>query len=155
MEIIDKSLLDRTSAEARKSPRLRMNHNFHREMSEQVHRLLNAMEPGSYVRPHRHLNPDKEEIFLLLRGRVAVFTFDDAGHITETQIIDPLSGVYGAEIAAGVWHCLIVLEPDTVVYEVKAGPFAPLTAENMAPWSPDAADAEGAREFMDYLASTL
>lgn len=155
MKIIDKTLLDETSAKAKQSPRLRMNHNFHEELGDPVNRLLNAMEPGSYIRPHRHLNPDKDEIFLLLRGRVVVFTFDDEGHIMEKQLIDPLAGVYGAEIKPGVWHCLLVLEPGSVVYEVKAGPFVALTPENMAPWSPDASDAKGAKEYMDYLASTL
>ena len=155
MKLIDKSLLDETSAKAVQSPRLRMNHNFHRELGDPVNRLLNAMEPGSYIRPHRHLNPDKDEIFLLLRGRVALLTFDDEGHITGKQLVDPLAGVYGAEIEPGVWHCLLVLEPDTVVYEVKAGPFAALTPENVAPWSPDAGDAKGAKEFMDYLSSAL
>ncbi len=155
MKIINEALLDETSARAKESPRLRMNHNFHEDMSDPVNRLLNAMEPGSYIRPHRHLNPDKDEMFLLLRGRAAVFTFDDEGHVVEKHILDPSAGAYGAEIKPGVWHSLLVLMPNTVVYEVKAGPFAALTGDNVAPWSPDAGDTEGAKAYMDYLASLL
>lgn len=155
MKIIDKQLLDKTSEQAKQSPRLRMNYNFHERLDDPVNRLLNAMEPGSYIRPHRHLDPDKDEIFLLLRGKVVVFTFDDEGNITEKFLLDPMAGSYGAEIKPDVWHCLLVLERDTVVYEVKPGPFAPLDPNNMAPWSPEPNDEKGVKEYMNYLASKL
>ena len=155
MKIIDKQLLDKTSEQAKQSPRLRMNYNFHERLDDPVNRLLNAMEPGSYIRPHRHLDPDKDEIFLLLRGKAVVFTFDDEGNIKEKFLLDPMAGSYGAEIKPGVWHCLLVLERDTVVYEVKPGPFAPLDPNNMAPWSPEPNDEKGVKEYMNYLASKL
>ena len=66
MKIIDEQLLNETQAKAMKSPRLRMNYNFHEQLDDPINRLLNAMEPGTYLRPHRHLNPAKDEIFLLL-----------------------------------------------------------------------------------------
>ena len=71
MKIINEQLLDETQAKALQSPRLRMNYNFHEKLDDPINRLLNAMEPGTYLRPHRHLNPAKDEIFLLLRGKVA------------------------------------------------------------------------------------
>lgn len=136
MKIINEALLDETTGRAKQSPRLRMNYNFHERLDDPVNRLLNALEPGTYLRPHRHLNPAKDEIFLLLRGRIAVFLFDNKGEITETQILDPKEGAYGAEIKAGTWHGLLVLESGSVIYEIKEGPFAPLAPENFAPWSP-------------------
>lgn len=151
MKIINEQLLDETRAKALQSPRLRMNYNFHESLDDPINRLLNAMEPGTYLRPHRHLNPAKDEIFLLLRGKVAVFLFDEKGNITGKTILDPKEGVYGAEIQAGVWHGLLVLEPGSVIYEIKQGPFAPLAPENLAPWSPDAEDTEGVRKFLEYL----
>ncbi|MDR3260370.1 MAG: WbuC family cupin fold metalloprotein [Tannerella sp.] len=151
MKLINEPLLDETTAKAKNAPRLRMNFNFHEDLNDPVNRLLNAMEPGTYLRPHRHRNPDKNEVFLLLRGRVAVFLFDEAGHVTETVILDPRNGCYGGEIPAGVWHGLLVLESGSVIYEVKQGPFAPLTPENMAPWSPVADDAESVRNYMEQL----
>lgn len=151
MKIINEQLLDETRAKALQSPRLRMNYNFHESLDDPINRLLNAMEPGTYLRPHRHLNPAKDEIFLLLRGKVAVFLFDEEGNITGKTILDPKEGVYGAEIQAGVWHGLLVLEPGSVIYEIKQGPFAPLAPENLAPWSPDAEDTEEVRKFLEYL----
>ncbi|WP_099463119.1 MULTISPECIES: WbuC family cupin fold metalloprotein [Parabacteroides] len=155
MKIINTILLDEITAKAKQSPRMRMNYNFHEKLDDPVNRLLNAMEPGTYLRPHRHLNPAKDEIFLLLRGRVAVFLFDETGEITDTLVLDPLAGIYGAEIKAGVWHGLLVLDSGSVIYEVKQGPFAPLSPENMAPWSPAVEDTEAVRLYMQKLAAAL
>ncbi|MDR2120746.1 MAG: WbuC family cupin fold metalloprotein [Tannerella sp.] len=151
MTIINNQLLDATTEKAKQSPRLRMNCNFHKTPDAPINRLLNAMEPETYLRPHRHCNPDKDEIFLLLRGRVAILIFDDAGNVTEQVVLDPRQGCYGGEIPAGVWHGLLVLESGSVIYEVKQGPFAPLSPDNMAPWAPPVEDAEGARRYMDML----
>lgn len=133
MKIINEALLNETTGRAKQSPRLRMNYNFHEHLDDPVNRLLNALEPGTYLRPHRHLNPKKDEIFLLLRGRIAVFLFDNKGEITQTQILDPKEGVYGAEIKAGTWHGLLVLESGSIIYEIKEGPFAPLAPEISLP----------------------
>ena len=130
MKIINEQLLDETQAKALQSPRLRMNYNFHERLDDPINRLLNAMEPGTYLRPHRHLNPAKDEIFLLLRGKVAVFLFDEEGNITEKTILNPKEGAYGAEIKAGTWHGLLVLESGSVIYEIKQGPFAQLAPES-------------------------
>ncbi len=155
MKIINKQLLDETSERAKQSPRLRMNYNFHEQLDDPVNRLLNAMEPDTYIRPHRHLNPDKDEIFLLLRGKAILFIFDNDGNITEKLLLDPLAGSYGAEIKPGIWPSLLVLESGTVIYEVKPGPFAPLHPENMAPWSPEPDDEKGIDEYLTYLTSNL
>lgn len=151
MKRIDKPLLDNTSSAARQSPRLRMNYNFHEELDDPVNRLINAMEPGTYVRPHRHLHPPKEEIFLILRGEIMLFLFDEEGNVTEKLLLNPLKGGYGAEIPAGTWHGLLVLEPDTVLYEIKRGPFCPLAPEDFAPWSPAVEDKEEVKAFMERL----
>lgn len=155
MKIINETLLNETIEKAKKSPRLRMNYNFHDRLDDPVNRLLNAMEPGTYLRPHRHLDPDKDEIFLLLKGKAALFIFDEDGGVQEALLLDPAAGVYGAEVQAGVWHTLLVLESGSVVYEVKQGPFAPLAPGNLAPWSPAAEDAEGAKMFLKKLETYL
>ncbi len=153
MQLIDEKLLDDITLLAGKSPRLRMNYNFHENESDPINRLLNAMNPGSYFPPHRHLNPDKLESFLVLRGSIVIFLFDDEGNITMKREINPKKGVYGMEIPPHVWHSLIVLEPGTVVYEVKPGPYAPLAPENLAPWAPPATDTEAAQRYMNQLLS--
>ena len=78
---LDASLLDELSARARSVPRLRAHHNLHDSPEAQAHRMLVAMEPGSYVRPHRHLDPNKAETIVVLRGRLGVLVFDDEGRL--------------------------------------------------------------------------
>ena len=151
MEIIDTDLLDRTSAEARTSPRLRMNRNFPARPEAPLNRLLNAMETGTFLPVHRHTRPAKDEAIVVLRGRVAVFVFDDGGRIVRRAIVDPKQGVYGFDIPSGEWHGLLVLESGTVVFETKAGPYVPIAAEDMAPWTPAADDREGIERFMAWL----
>ncbi|MDH6305865.1 cupin fold WbuC family metalloprotein [Parabacteroides sp. PF5-5] len=155
MKIIDQKLLNQTTEKAKESPRLRMNYNLHDSLEDSLNRLINAMEPGTYLRPHRHLNPNKDESFLILRGKAAIFIFDEQGHITKKQILDPLNGVYGADIKAGVWHSLLVLETGTVIYEAKEGPFAPLSPENFAPWSPEPENTQEVEEYLASLARSL
>ena len=64
--IIDKTLLDTVSDQAKASPRLRMNYNFHQSLDEKCHRFLNAVEPGTEVPIHKH--PTKDETFEHGRG---------------------------------------------------------------------------------------
>ncbi|MDR1592857.1 MAG: WbuC family cupin fold metalloprotein [Prevotellaceae bacterium] len=151
--IIDKALLDSVSAQAVENQRLRMNYNFHQQLDDPLNRLLNAMEPGSYFPPHRHKNPDKEEIFLVLRGSVLILIFDDNGSVVSSTEVSPQKEVYGMEIEAGTWHSLIVLEPGTVVYEVKKGPYVPLTPDNIAPWAPNPANKEEVQKYIESLIS--
>ena len=75
--IIDKNLLDQVSAQAKASPRLRMNFNFHQSLEDKCHRMLNAVEPGTVVPIHRH--PTKDESFVILRGKVRCGGARDCG----------------------------------------------------------------------------
>ena len=71
--VIDKQLLDEVSRQAKDSPRLRMNYNFHLSLEDKCHRMLNAIEPGTEIPIHRH--PDKDESFVVLRGKVRSTTY--------------------------------------------------------------------------------
>lgn len=123
MKIIDRALLDRVSFEAKASPRLRMNYNFHQNLDDKCHRFLNAVEPGTEVPIHRH--PTKDETFVLLRGRVRVTTHNDDGSIIESVVLCPEEGRYGVNIPKGVWHTLEAIDANSVIFECKEGPFVP------------------------------
>jgi len=151
MIIIDRKLALSVSESAKASARLRKNHNFHADYADPVNRMLNAFEPGTYVRPHKHESPDKCEVFIVLTGRALAVQFDDSGAIIEHTILDHATGTFGVEFAPRVWHTIISLAPGTVVYEVKPGPYAPIDDKNFAPWAPPEDSAESAA----YLASML
>lgn len=127
--IIDKHLLHKISAEAKQSERLRMNHNLHDSLDAKAQRLLNALEIGTILPIHRH--PHTAETYILLRGKLRVMFYNDEGEEISSFILDPLIGNYGLHISAGQWHTLDVLEPDTVIFEVKDGPYLPLSPEDM------------------------
>ena len=101
--------------------------------------------------PHRHKNPDKEEVYLVLRGSLLAILFDDEGNVTEKVHLNPAEGHYGIEIPPCVWHTIVVLESGTVIYEIKQGPFAPLIPENLASWAPPATDEEATRVFIQRM----
>lgn len=121
--------------EARNAPRKRKNLNLHTTLNDPIQRLLNALEPGTYVRPHRHNTPGKWEFFAILRGRAQVLTFDDAGTVLERHELSPMGPVQAVEIAAGTWHTLVASETGTVLLEVKPGPYTPAAPEDFAPWA--------------------
>ncbi len=123
MKIIDDQLMDSVSEQAKQSPRLRMNYNFHQSLEDKCHRFLNAMEPGTQVAVHHHIT--KDESLVVLRGKVRVLIYNDEGEITENEVIDPKEGRYGVDIPKNTWHTVECLEPNTVVFEVKEGPFVP------------------------------
>lgn len=148
IRLIDSALLDDVSAEARAAPRGRKNRNFHPRDDYPAHRLLNAIEPGSYIAPHRHLDSTKDETMVVLRGALGLVEFDDAGKVTQIKKVGAGGAAIGIDIAHGTWHTVFALEPGTVFLEAKSGPYLPLTAEERAPWAP----AENAAEAASYLA---
>ena len=123
MKIIDTILLNKVSTEAKKSPRLRKNFNFHLSLDEKCHRFLNAVEPGTEVPIHKH--PTKDETFVILRGKVWVTTHRDDGSIIEDVVLCAEEGRYGVNIPKGVWHTIEAIEADSCIFECKEGPFVP------------------------------
>lgn len=148
--LVDRALLGTLSAEARSAPRLRRNRNLHGDLAEPCHRLLNAIEPGSYIVPHRHCEPARDESILAVAGRLGLIVFDDAGAILAKHVIEPGGEAIGVDLPAGTWHTLVALAPGTVMFEAKAGPYAPPSAEDTAPWAPREGDQE-AREYVARL----
>lgn len=152
IQLINDALLDEVCAEAAASPRRRKNRNFHTRDDQPGHRLLNAMQTDSYIPPHRHLDPDKAETMVVLRGAMAVLEFDDHGKLMDVSRVGAGMTAVGVDIPSGVWHTVIALQPDTVFLEAKAGPYLPLTADEKAPWAPGEGDASA---YFDGLMAAL
>ena len=127
--ILDDKLLDGVTEKAKKSERLRMNFNLHESLDAKAQRLFNALEPGTILPIHRHRNT--AETYILLRGRMNVIFYNEDGSISEKKEINPLKGIYGAQIEKGQWHTLEVLESGTVLFEVKDGPYIPFQPEDV------------------------
>ncbi|WP_282016619.1 WbuC family cupin fold metalloprotein [Marinifilum flexuosum] len=153
MKEISTKLLDDISSKAIENPRKRMNYNFHKDGEEILQRMLNALEPDTYLPPHKHT--DKVEVFLLLRGKVHVLLFDDAGEIVEVKTLDPIAGEYGVEIPAGIWHTIFVQESGSVIYEIKEGPYVPGVGVEFAPWAPQPENFTEVENYMNSLSQKV
>lgn len=147
-QIIDRDFLERVSSQAKASPRRRRNHNFHASESDTCNRLLNAIEPDSYIQPHCHHDTAKDETLIVVRGRLGVIFFDERGAVSATAMLAPASESVGVNIPHGMYHTLVALDPGSVFFEAKAGPYTPLTPREKAPWAP----AEGEPGASSYLA---
>ncbi|AFZ30081.1 hypothetical protein Glo7428_1519 [Gloeocapsa sp. PCC 7428] len=126
---VTQDLLDDIAQKARSSPRLRQNYNFH-ELGEKVQRFINVLQPGTYVRPHRHRRDagvNGFEFFLVLQGELGMIIMDENGEILNQERVGASSGTRGVELAEGTYHTLVALTPDTIVLELKEGPYDPST----------------------------
>ncbi len=150
MQIIDPILISGLQQAAQNNPRLRKTHNFHTESSDPLQRMLNAIEPDSYVQPHRHIDPAKREMFIILKGRVVVFIFDDHGAISHQVLLDAAQGNLGIEIMPHEWHSIVSLDSGSVVFEVKDGPYSVGDDKWFAPWAPQPGTPE-ANSYLDKL----
>jgi cupin fold WbuC family metalloprotein len=154
MKIVTPDLLHQLTESARTSPRLRKNHNLHSSDESRCHRLLNAIEPASYIRPHRHLDPEKDESFILIGGRLGIILFSETGAVTGAVTLSREDGILAADVPSGVFHTAVSLEPGTVFFEAKAGPYLPLSEAEIATWSPPEAD-DGAVQYLEQLRQLL
>ena len=141
---LSRAALDRLSKEASSSPRLRKNRNLH-EMEDPVHRLFNAIEPGSYIRPHRHLHPPKAETMVVVAGRLGFLSFHDDGTVAERAVLEAAGETFGVDVPPGVWHTFVSLAGGTVAFEAKAGPYVAPAGSDAAPWAPPEGDPASVR----------
>lgn len=121
---IDSALLDSLTAQAKASPRLRMNYDLRTSPADSSQRMLNALEPGTVLPIHRHRG--STEVVTILRGRACQYIYDDSGAISETITIAIGSECMAMSIEKGRWHRIESLESGTVILECKDGAFMPI-----------------------------
>lgn len=141
----DSIFLDRLAAAAADAPRRRKNHNLHAANESPCHRLFNALQADSYVRPHCHADPSKDETVVLLRGKLGLVEFTADGQVVAAQIIRPGMIV---DIPHSTFHGWCCLADGSVFFEAKAGPYTPLTPEEQGHFAPP----EGDPRAPEYLA---
>ena len=127
--VVDTNLLDALTAQAKASPRLRMNFDLRNSPNDQSQRMLNALEPGTVMPIHRHRH--SSETVVVLRGKVKWVYYNDQKEITDTFIVAPGSDLVGLSVPMGQWHSLECLETGTVIFESKDGAFEPMRPEDV------------------------
>lgn len=147
---VDKNLIKATLQKARESPRKRAVYCLHKP-DEILQRMINAGLEDTYVRPHKHENPDKLELFFILKGKVGVIIFDDKGDIKDSVVLSE-DGTKVAEIPLRAWHSFIILSKEAVLFEIIMGRYDPKTHKEFAPWAPEE-NSEESEEYLEKLKS--
>ena len=127
--LLSTAILDDLSAQAKASPRLRMNFDLRNTSEDQSQRMLNALEPGTVMPIHRHRH--SSETVVVLRGKVKWVYYNDKKEVTDTFIVAPGSDLVGLSVPLGQWHSLECLETGTVIFESKDGAFEPMRPEDV------------------------
>ena len=130
---ITQDLMDELTAQAKASPRLRMNRDLRNSPSDGSQRMLNALEPGTPLPIHRHMK--SSETVVCLRGHLREVFYNDAGEVTEVIDLAPNSDCVALNIPLGQWHTVEVLESGTIIMETKDGAYEPLGEDEI--WNGD------------------
>lgn len=126
--VLTTEILDALSAKAKTNERLRMNYDLRTSPDDQSQRMLNAMEPGTVLPIHRHTTTC--ETIVMMRGSIKEMFYDDKGNLTESIVLKAGTEPSAMNIPKGVWHNLECLEPGTILFEAKDGPFEPRREED-------------------------
>jgi cupin fold WbuC family metalloprotein len=127
LKCLTQELLDEVAANSRRSPRQRQNYNFH-DLSEKVQRFVNVLQPGTYVRPHRHLRPESVngfEFFVVIQGELGIIILNENGQILRKERVSAAGPTRAVELPEGTIHTLVALAADTAILEFKEGPYNP------------------------------
>jgi cupin fold WbuC family metalloprotein len=134
-------------AQSRRSPRRRMLLPIHRAGEDLVQRMINFMQPGTYIQAHQHPRDWATETIMVMSGSLGFVTFDEKGKVLTVSRLGVGDLI---DIEARVWHGVLALSPDTVILEIKRGPYDD-TDKVFAEWAP----AENALEAPAYLSWLL
>lgn len=148
LKLIDEVIVNDVTQTAVNSARRRSSYTMHLSNDDKIQRLVSVLEPDSYVRPHKHENPDKVEVFLILRGTLLLVVFADDGRIVEHVVLKAGQSPWGAEVPPGTWHMTMALEPATALYEVVEGPWQDHSHKKYPDWAPPEEDKSAAQAYM-------
>lgn len=136
MKSVDPRVLSELIQTAGESPRKRSHYRLHPTLDDPIQRMAMVMNIGTYVRPHRHIEPSRWELFAILQGQVVVLCFTDDGTVINRVELKAGGPIMVTEIEAGHWHSITSLEDNSLLLECKPGPYIEIDDKDFASWSP-------------------
>jgi len=159
LKVFSNSMALHLNGSANISTRGRSSFNLHKSFSDPSQRLFNAISMSSYIQPHRHSLDPKNETLLAIKGLFALFIFDDVGDVSQIirfgseKYLNDSTGM-GVELHPDLWHTVVALADESILFECKPGPFDSLLAKELAPWAPKE-DSAGALSYLKALRSLI
>jgi len=142
--LIGKIELERLIVLSRESGKGRVPHPIYNENHAGPQALINAIQPGSYMRPHMH--PNRPEIWTPVKGKIILGIFDQNGGPVERFLLSRDETVY-TEVPEQTYHFAFAVEPDSVFLNISQGPFNPLDSKVFPDWAPEEGSARAAEYF--------
>jgi len=124
--------------------------NTHADGEDALHEMIIAIDPTSYIRPHKH--PGKSEAFHIVEGEVDIVVFTDDGEIDRIVPLGPPGGrrPFYYRMSNAFFHTLIIRSDLLIVHEITNGPFRP-SATVFADFAPDDREVEKAAAYQAGL----
>lgn len=148
--IINRMSIEEAKILSRQSARKRIILPYHKSPQDTLHRMMNVLQPGSYIRPHRHITQKKAESIIVLEGGICYITFDESGKISSYHELIAGSENFGVDTESHIYHSFYALQADTVIFEVKPGPYDPNLDKDFAEWAP-AEEKQSAEAYLKQL----
>ena len=146
---IDENFMDDLLREAKNNPRKRSHRTIHTDLNEPVQRLCIGVAKGTYVRPHYHASNNKWELLLVLKGTLGLVTFEYDGRIKERLTLS-VGNMCGIEMDPETWHTIYPITDESVILEIKQGPYIPTEESDFASWAPEEGD-QTVSNFLGWL----
>lgn len=142
--------LNALRAAVKASAKRRARINAHLNGEDALHEMIIAIDPSSYIRPHKH--PGKSEAFHVIEGEVDIVVFTDEGEIDRIVPLGPPGSgrPFYYRMSSAFFHTLIIRSDMLVVHEITNGPFRP-SATVFADFAPDDREAEKAAAYQAEL----
>lgn len=117
--------LEKLKAAVKASPKGRARINAHPDGEDTLHEMIIAIDPASYIRPHKH--PGKSEAFHIVEGDVDIVVFSDDGEIDRIVELGAPGGsrAFYYRMSSAFFHTLIIRSRMLIVHEITNGPFRP------------------------------
>lgn len=148
--VIDDTHINTIKDSIPSSPNSRTRICAHKDSTDHVHEMIIALDKGSYIRPHKHL--EYHESFHMIEGELKIVIFEDNGDIQRVIELAPYksSKAFFYRLPPDKFHT-VILETQTVVFhEVVQGPFKP-EKTIYAPWAPEESSKNDALLYVQSL----
>lgn len=132
---------------SRESKRRRVILPLHRAQESPVQRMFNFLQPDTYIRPHKHGKKGASETVILVQGALTFLTFSEDGQMMQKYQLEASKTNCMIDIEPNVWHSFVVHHEDTIILEVKCGPYDAEGDKVFAPWAPE----EFSPEAQNYM----